>query len=118
MIEKGVTVSVDALMMLVGPVVAFTLSVVRTAYDESERRPTRIALEGGVCAGITISAMAIVLAATEYFSVGFSYETMVYISAGIGSFVGWIGANEIRRMVLINLKSKLPKASDDDEKNH
>ena len=82
-------------------------------YDSTEPRPVRIALEAGICAGITITAMAIAMAAIEYFSLSFAYETVMYISAGIGSFVGWIGANEIRKAVLANLPLLRKKESDE-----
>ena len=103
----------DIVMMVIGPIAAIVFSMMRTAYDSDEPRVVRMALEAGVCAGITVTAMATVLAATEYFKIGLSYETMAYVSAGIGSFVGWIGANEIRKLVLENLKKLRPNSGDE-----
>ena len=54
----------DIVMMLIGPIAAIVFSIMRTAYDSDEPRVVRIALEAGVCAGITVTAMAAVLAAT------------------------------------------------------
>ena len=92
-----------AITMIIGPLMAVVFSIIRTLYDASNPRPVRIALEAGVCAGITITAMSLVIVGTEYFTLGLSHDTIVYLSSGVGSFVGWIGANEIRKIVLSNL---------------
>jgi len=94
------------IIMVIGPWMAFLLSALRALYDDHEKRAVRIALEAGICAGITVTGMSIVLALVEYYTISLNHQTMVYLSAGMGSFVGWIGANEIRGLVLREFKRR------------
>lgn len=90
----------DASAILAGPIMAFAISLLRALYDSREPRRLRIFLEALICAGLTVGVMAAVLLLLVYLSVPIPDQYLTFVAAGVGSFVGFIGAFEIRRLIL------------------
>lgn len=97
----------DAVVILVGPLMAFALSVLRALYDSKEPRRVRIIIEALICSGLTVGVMAGVLVALAYLNSPVPPEHMPFLAAGIGAFTGFIGAFEIRRFILKFLKIQI-----------
>lgn len=97
----------DAFVILVGPMMAFVLSVLRALYDSKEPRRIRIVIEALICSGLTVGVMAVVLIVLAYMSLPLPPQYMAFFAAGIGAFTGFIGAFEIRRLILKFLKIQI-----------
>lgn len=93
--------------LLAGPIMAFTLTILRALYYRKETRKVRIALEAAICACITVGIMAAVMIAVVVFRIPLPEEYAAFIAAGTGSFVAFIGVEHLHRVIIkyLNIKA-------------
>lgn len=95
----------DFAPLIVGPIMAFALSILRALYDTKEPRFLRVLLEALMCSGITITAIAAIF----LFFPGLEGDISkaVIVAGGTGAFIGFLGVYQIRRLILKFLDIKI-----------
>ena len=92
-------------ILVASPFAAFVLALLRGVYEDKEKRKIRIVLEAAICSGISVFVMTAIVIAALYLQIPIPIpkEYQLYflfiVASGIGSFVGFIGADEIRRII-------------------
>lgn len=92
-----------AAVIVATPAMAFITAILRAVWEDKEDSKTRILIEAFLCSFISLFVMAaiVLLAIVADFNlpiVADHYQLLVLfiIASGIGSFVGFIGAVQIR----------------------
>ena len=96
------------------PVAAFAVALLRSFYEDKEKRKVRRVLEALLCMFISSFVMTAIVIFALYLNIDVpvpeEYRMIVLfiLAHGTGSFVGFLGADEIRRIIrkLINRKTK------------
>lgn len=92
-----------AAVVVATPAMAFLTAVLRAAWEDKEDSKTRILIEALLCSFISLFVMAAIVSivvATELSipAVASDYQLVVLfiLASGTGSFVGFIGAVQVR----------------------
>lgn len=92
-------------ILVASPMAAFILAVLRGIYEDKEKRRVRVVLEALLCSGISVFVMTAIVITALYLQIPvpipekYQLVFLFVVASGIGSFVGYLGADEIRRII-------------------
>ena len=91
---------------LYGPIFAFVMTILRAIYYR-KKPAIRILIEACIMACVTVSVMAAAIIALPISD--HQALDIAFLSAGIGSFVGFLGIEHTRRLAIKHLNIKIGK---------
>ncbi len=82
---------------IAGVIMAIVTAVLRIIYDQTERKPIRIALEAALCGALTLAA--------HYALAAMGIDSNW--SVATGGFIGYLGPASVRALIIKVFKSKI-----------